>query len=321
MLTVDTTLPGPWALPWGAGPAHQVQLTSVAGYFCPERELSMHVPRLSTLARAAGLGVALVVAIPIAPVAAGTAAKCGDTMISDIILANDLLDCAGDGLVVGANDITIDLNGHTVDGSGSLKSAGIRIQGYSGVIVKGGIVREFGRGIWLINAVDNQVLGNTIENSAEEGVFADKKSGGALVEGNKIIGNGIDPVSTWADGIDAQSYGATIRGNTVNNSRDDGIDANGNDVTIENNTMDGNGSNGIDVDGVNTTIHMNTGTNNGHDGIGGGLEADKVTLKGNITNNNRNLGINFKRGHVVDGGNNKAAGNADPRQCLPVKCA
>ena len=36
---------------------------------------------------------------------------CGATIVEDLRLDHDLV-CAGDGLIVGADDITIDLNGH-----------------------------------------------------------------------------------------------------------------------------------------------------------------------------------------------------------------
>jgi hypothetical protein len=37
---------------------------------------------------------------------------------TDTTLDSDLLDCPGHGIVIGAPGITLDLNGHTVDGDG-----------------------------------------------------------------------------------------------------------------------------------------------------------------------------------------------------------
>ena len=44
--------------------------------------------------------------------------QCGDVITQDTTLDSDLIDCPGDGLVIGADDVTLDLNGHTVDGDG-----------------------------------------------------------------------------------------------------------------------------------------------------------------------------------------------------------
>src|SRR2546425_13075034 len=45
--------------------------------------------------------------------------ECGDLITQDTTLDSDLIDCPGDGIVIGADDITLDLGGHTVEGSGS----------------------------------------------------------------------------------------------------------------------------------------------------------------------------------------------------------
>jgi hypothetical protein len=44
------------------------------------------------------------------------AVHCGETLTKRVRLKADLVDCPGDGLIVGASGITIDLNGHTIDG-------------------------------------------------------------------------------------------------------------------------------------------------------------------------------------------------------------
>src|SRR4051812_21206586 len=43
---------------------------------------------------------------------------CGETVTKDTKLANDLIDCPNEGIIIGADNITLDLNGHTVDGDG-----------------------------------------------------------------------------------------------------------------------------------------------------------------------------------------------------------
>jgi len=45
--------------------------------------------------------------------------KCGDTITTDTTLHADLVNCPNNGIVIGANRITLELNGHTIDGDGT----------------------------------------------------------------------------------------------------------------------------------------------------------------------------------------------------------
>ena len=51
--------------------------------------------------------------------------SCGDTITADTTLDSDLIDCPNNGIVIGADDITLDLNGHRIDGDGA-PAAGLR---------------------------------------------------------------------------------------------------------------------------------------------------------------------------------------------------
>ena len=102
-----------------------------------------------------------------APVA--TSVSCGQTITSSVRLTNDLTDCSGDGLVIGADAITVDLDGHTIDGIGL--GAGVRNTGFDAVAVIGGTVTEFDDGILfagghgIVDAMtltENQVSGVAI---------------------------------------------------------------------------------------------------------------------------------------------------------------
>jgi nitrous oxidase accessory protein NosD len=83
--------------------------------------------------------------------------RCGETITGDTRLANDLIDCPNNGIVIGADDITLDLNGHTVDGVGIQEScpddppcAGIANKvGHVGLTVEDGTVQEFEAGVFI----------------------------------------------------------------------------------------------------------------------------------------------------------------------------
>jgi parallel beta-helix repeat protein len=87
--------------------------------------------------------------------------SCGETITTDTKLANDLTDCPNNGIVIGADDITLDLNGHTVDGPGFECPAGCvgidNRAGYPGLTVEDGSVQEFGAGIVIEGGRDHRV--------------------------------------------------------------------------------------------------------------------------------------------------------------------
>jgi parallel beta-helix repeat protein len=258
---------------------------------------------------------------PATAVTASTRVTCGEQVRRSIVVANDLSNCRGHGLVAAAHDITIDLDGHTIDGTGNATSAGVRIAGFRGVVVRGGVIQEFGRGIWLLGADGSRLRRNAIRRSADEGIFTDADSSGVVVTGNTVGGSGIVSGSTWADGIDARGDGARISGNTVRSSRDDGIDTGGDDVRVVDNVVTRNGADGIDVDGQDVLVEDNLATLNRDDGIGVGANALQVLLRDNTANDNADLGIQPKAGTTIDGGGNRASGNGDARQCVRVRCS
>src|SRR5215212_8344473 len=88
---------------------------------------------------------------------------CGDVITQDTTLYSDLLDCPGDGLVVAASHVTLDLNGHVIDGDGVPSPPGSQSSGVviadraagdystqSDVDVRNGTVQEFDGGGVLI---------------------------------------------------------------------------------------------------------------------------------------------------------------------------
>jgi hypothetical protein len=48
-----------------------------------------------------------------------TVVHCGQVITRDTTVANDLTGCHRYGLIIGADDITLDLNGHTIGGDGT----------------------------------------------------------------------------------------------------------------------------------------------------------------------------------------------------------
>src|SRR3954465_11436021 len=78
--------------------------------------------------------------------------SCGDTITSDTTLQADLTNCQSSGIIIGADDVTLDLNGHTIEGDGTRDSTcdpnnefcdlGVVAEGHSGLVIKNGSVRR-----------------------------------------------------------------------------------------------------------------------------------------------------------------------------------
>ena len=112
--------------------------------------------------------VAAVMALGGAP-ALATHLSCGDTITADTTLDADLVNCPNHGIVIGADDVTLDLDGHQIDGDGApaagchprreLCDVGVVNDGHDGVAVRNGSVREFDTGVLVGGARDNRVVG------------------------------------------------------------------------------------------------------------------------------------------------------------------
>jgi parallel beta-helix repeat protein len=93
--------------------------------------------------------------------------RCGMRVTESMTLANDMT-CQGDGLVIVANDLTLDLGGRTLTGPGmgpqtwpmpQLDSVGVRVGGHTGVTIRNGKTIGFSTGIYFVDMVSS-----TIEN-------------------------------------------------------------------------------------------------------------------------------------------------------------
>jgi parallel beta-helix repeat protein len=142
--------------------------------------------------RGVGLVVTLVLAFAVVIVveadpAHATHVTCGDTITTDTVLDSDLVDCPNNGIIIGADGITLDLNGHSVDGDGQPFEAcpegefcdvGVLNDGHRGVGVVNGSVSDFAEGVFIIGAHHNRVSGVSSSRNASFGfiLFASARS-------------------------------------------------------------------------------------------------------------------------------------------------
>jgi parallel beta-helix repeat protein len=191
---------------------------------------------LSPAGLALALAAAALGAAPATMAAERGTLACGDTITRDTRLSLNLRDCPGDGLVIGADGITLDLDGHSVDGDSSGDDVGIEVAGHHGVTIANGSVREFGEGVLVLGGGDIAIQGMESADAGHGGITVDG-SRGVVVEGNVVRGAvaGIivsrsDTVRVGANRVSASALGGipvfasqhvVVAGNTVTTSPDD----------------------------------------------------------------------------------------------------
>jgi parallel beta-helix repeat protein len=223
------------------------------------------------------------------------ALACGQVVTTDVRLATDLVDCPGPGLVVGADGVTIDLNGHTIDGDGRFQGSDAGIDNgvrHTDVTIKNGTIKEFDAGvkvgalpstppststrntlrrltvtdtneaIWLIRSDDNDVLRNRVDGVIGGTGIDLLGSSGNDVERNTVLRTGTAIELTDADDNRISRNGAT--GNAVGVAVT--VDSTGADV--ERNLLVSNNQTGIFLGGAHdTTVERNLIASNLEDGI------------------------------------------------------
>ena len=121
------------------------------------------------------------------------AVSCGQVITTSRLVTNDLLDCLGNGLVIGANGITLDLGGHTIDGTGL--GIGILNNGFDSVTITNGIVQEFDFGVQLNDGTAMNIVSNmTLQLNQEAAIHlvdADNGTNGNTIRNNTILDNAL----------------------------------------------------------------------------------------------------------------------------------
>jgi parallel beta-helix repeat protein len=180
-----------------------------------------------------------------------------------VVTAN--LMCAGNGITIAASNVSVNLNGHIITGSGS--GVGVLVSPTSGrlnqVGISGpGLIRTFADGINIFDSDDVQVslvtvVGNPVGvlgNGANRltvgsNVIARNSSFGlelvasvnAAVTGNQVVGNNVGILLIMGSAN-------TVSGNTASGNALSGIEISGNTARVSSNITNGNGGSGIVVD-------------------------------------------------------------------------
>jgi len=179
-----------------------------------------------------------------------TSLSCGQVIKQSVKLTANL-DCKTDGIIVGADGITIDLNGFTLSGPGEKSSkVGIMFADNDGVTVQGpGTIKSFQAGALFSGGEDNKISRVTFTEN-EIAVF-ETGSKNVAIEDNLMFGNSIGVAAHSSSGskLNTNLFKSNdLAGVTLVNSADNELSMN----TIQGSV------NGIFLDGQSTKNNVNS---------------------------------------------------------------
>jgi parallel beta-helix repeat protein len=239
--------------------------------------------------------LAMIAALLVLPgTARADSVQCGAVLVANTTLDNDVVNCLGDGLVVAADGITIDLNGKTLDGVG--RGIGIRNDGYDGVTIKNGTVNGFQWGVQLNpGTIGNVVEGVTVSHNEVVGLQLD----GATQ--NHVSGSKIEFQANQGVAILNGSNANVFFNNTLFTNGDTGMfvqNSNGN--LLQSNVVTVSGDRGLVLEGSSgNSLFLNTVSNNSDGGFNLLLGSNSNYVYGNT------LALNQDAGFIV----NESIGN------------
>lgn len=226
--------------------------------------------------------------------AQGSGVACGSTITSHTKLRADLTNCPGDGLVIGASGITLDLGKRTIDGRGA--GVAIRLSGHRNVTIKGGTVREFATGLSLSDATGARVQNVTVRAVAGRAIDVTGGGGNAFADvtstGNRT---GLALTDTTRNTVRGSAFtdnaitGVLLFGATRNRVELNRFAGNvGNGVAVvegaDGNTVTANAVEGSQTGLIVDAAHDNLLSLNRVTGAGDGvlIAGDKNTVAGNL---------------------------------------
>ncbi len=244
--------------------------------------------------------------------------SCGATITEDTTLDTDLIDCPGDGLSIGADNITLDLNGHTIDGDdvglfdqGVGNGGFVGTDGYDNATIQGGSVRDFDIGVFMHEGTNENVVRAVTTSSNRVGIalqgddnlvsrsFSSDNAWGIQISSdrNRLRNNSILGNTEYGVVIGFFAGGNRIEGNVVSNNflgiflSDAGGGAESSANVIRKNLISDNFLGMSMIETFNTWIEQNRVLGSNLDGIHVGGESLRNLVEGNLTYQNGDDGI------------------------------
>jgi parallel beta-helix repeat protein len=267
------------------------------------------------------LAGALAVSAAPASATATTEVSCGQTLTHSVRLANDLKDCPGDGLVIGASGVTVDLNGHTIDGVATQIDdcdvrpsgpAGIQNSGgYDGLTIKNGTLQQFSSGFNAGSDTEAMADSRLVHLVARDNRFSGLTMGsgaGDVTNDNRIVGNTVTGNGCAAGIVVNSGHGNLVSGNRATNNQTGILICCSHDNAVTGNVAAGNGEDGIAVccgpGAYDNLVAGNEVRDNANIGIIVFFGANHNTVRSNRVSGNADNIV------IVEGPGNRVIGNA-----------
>lgn len=232
---------------------------------------------------------------------------CGQNVTTSFRLTNPLTDCPGDGIVVGAPGITIDLGDQVVDGDATISPGDSGIDNsaeHDNVTVIGGVISGFQIGVVMTNVPGVTIRDVTVIGNQAQGVLV-QGSDPAVVDHLTAVDN---------DGIGIQIGNSPVQltnGRFFDNSQwgIKGVAITG--AEIASNELAANGSGGIRIENTTgLTVSNNTSYTNGFDGISFSGSVGEITDNSLAGNGDDGVELTNSPASTIDG-NTVRANRAD----------
>lgn len=230
--------------------------------------------------------------------------ECGDTITADTTLDRDLTGCPSNGIIIGADDITLDLNGHTISGDGKPVrrcprrqpcDMGVFNDRHDGVTVRNGSLRGFAVGVLIGGVRGNRLVGLSSSHNQYFGfVIAD--SARSVIRDSSATDN----PRPDGDGLGVfMSHDLRIVNNSFRRNGQIGIHIeNSTGNLIKGNEFVGNGDFGVFVQADGTQVRGNHCVRNGT-GILVGPGSRNVIAGNQVSGGGEGIAIEKGRGNVV----------------------
>jgi hypothetical protein len=201
-------------------------------------------------------------------------------------LAGSLSGAAGtNAITVTADNVTIDLDGHTLTGAPGSRN-GVEVIGpVSSVEIRNGIIEQFGiQGVRAASSSSSGIRcsGLSVNSCGNSGIV--------------LVGNGnlVQSCTTRTNGNDGifVGSGSIVEGNVSSHNAGDGISESGGGFLVKNNTVYSNAENGIIVSPDGSAVVGNTVRLNGKNGIQASAEGlgNSLIDQNLAVDNNQSLG-------------------------------
>jgi len=240
--------------------------------------------------------------------------KLGDVLVKDTTLTKDYTGTGWSYFDLDVDGITLDCNGHTLDG------AGVRVSDNNRVTIKNCvIVNADYDGIYLYSSSNNNITGNTVSNNRNLGIYLDSSSNNNLTDniasnnihgihlsssGNNVVTGNIANSNGQGIHLWSSSSNNVITGNTASNNIYCGISL----YDSSNNVITGNFASNHEYNGIylSSSNDNNITDNFASDNVGCGIillsSSSNNNLTGNtVSNNGDGIGLSYSSNNDLTG--------------------